>query len=157
MSLRDDLIPDVEEIRTIPADLGVYGTAVYLRTETYTGPIKDGATLSTAVETAITPTPKVAQLSVAAATFYGGGVVTDSTGQLQSAIYRVGPITPSALGRGYALSTLLPTGSTPTIRKCLRLSGPDFQSAGEVCEIIDSDATKPFRIMLTVRRAMTVV
>lgn len=157
MSLRDDLIPDVDEIRGIPADLGVYGTTVYLRTETYSGPIKDGATLSSTVETALSPTPRVDQLSVAAATFYGGGVVTDSTGALQSTVYKVGPITPNALGHGYAITTLLPTGSTPTIRKCLRLSGPDFQSAGEVCEIIDADATKPFRIMLTVRRAMTVV
>ena len=156
MSLRDDLIPDIAAIRAIPADMGVYGTRVYLRTETYTTAIKDGASLSSAGEVEILPSPRVNQVSVERAQFYGGGVQTDSNGVLQSAVYKVGPITPSANGAGYALTDLLPTGTTTSVRKLLRLSGADFQSAGEVCEIVDADATQPFRIMLTVRRAGTV-
>lgn len=152
MSLRDDLIPMVEEVRGIPADMGVYGTRVYVRTETFASAIKDGSTASSTADVEVLPSPRVDEMSVEDSLMYGGGAVTDSTGRVQSTVYSVGPITPSALGHGYAVSDLMPTTSTPSKRVSILLSGPDFQSGGEPMQIVKCDATQPFRIMLVVRR-----
>lgn len=151
MSLRDDLIPMVEEVRGIPADMGVHIASVYVRTETYAAAISDGSTPSSTSDVQILPIPHVEQLSVEDAIMYGGGVVTDSTGRVQSSVYSVGPITPLALGRGYAISDLMPTTSTPSKRVSLVLSGDGFQSGGEPMQIVRCE-TRAFRIMLTVRR-----
>ena len=141
-----------DAVRAIPEAIGTRGTSVTIRVRTYSGAVgAHGTTLVTTTDTAISPRPRVVQVSEGAPSYFGGGLFTDSTGRTLAGEYEVGPITQAYPGGGYDVADLAPAGGVSR-RVTLVLSGDEFDPAGEEFEVLRVDATRPFRTMLLVAR-----
>lgn len=138
-------------VRGIPEQFGARNTLVTIRVRTYTGPVGGAGVTSTAVDTVLSPIPRVNQVSEGRGGYFGGGILTDDQGRVLAGEYEIGPITQEFPGGGYAPTTLAPAGGV-TKRVTVLLAGDEFQSGGEEFEILRMDATRPFRTMLLVSR-----
>jgi hypothetical protein len=138
-------------VRAIPETLGVRGTKVTIRLRTYTAPVGESGATATSTDIVLSPIPKVSQVSEGQRGYFGGGVLASSTGELRVGDYEVGPITQDFPGGGYSPSDLAPAGGASK-RVTVLLEGDEFASGGEEFEVVQMDATHPFRTMLLVRR-----
>lgn len=139
-------------MRAIPEQLGTRNTLVTIRVRTYTAPVGESGVTTTTTDTVLSPVPKVSQVSEGQRGYFGGGVLASSTGELRVGDYEIGPITQDFPGGGYAPTDLAPAGGV-TKRVTVLLTGDEFSAGGEEFEIVQMDATRPFRTMLLVRRA----
>lgn len=141
-----------DAVRAIPEAIGTRGTKVTIRVRTYSGAVNaQGTTLTSTVDTVISPRPKVLQVSEGIPSYFGGGLFTDSTGRALAGEYEVGPITQLYDGGGYDVGDLAPASGVSK-RVTVVLEGDEFQPGGEEFEVIKVDATRPFRTMLLVTR-----
>lgn len=140
-----------DSVRRIPETLGTRGTAVTIRTRTYTAPVGESTATATVSDVVLDPRPRVRQVSEGQRGYFGGGVLSASTGALRVGEYEIGPITQDFPGGGYTPSDLAPTGGV-TKRITVVLEGDEFTAGGEEFEIVQMDATRPFRTMLLVAR-----
>lgn len=157
MTFRDDILPDVNDIRGIPEALGIRTITVKLRVETWDADINTAGAASTVSDLVVTPRPKVRLASEETAVYYGGGPVDPQTGVGSAAVYEIGPITPACTAGGYSVLDLLRNTTTTAARRVLVLLAGDGigDTATEdvVHEILRADATTPFRTTITVREA----
>ena len=148
---RDAFRSIADACRRIPETLGVRNTSVTIRVRTYTAPVGESGATTTTDNTLLSPNPKVRQVSEGQRGYFGGGVLASSTGALRVGEYEIGPITQEFPGGGYSPTDLAPAGGV-TKRVTVLLEGDEFTSGGEEFEIVDMDATRPFRTMLLVGR-----
>lgn len=99
-TLRDDLLPVVDEMRQIPDDLGLRRYSVFFRVRTWSGG-KPGLGDPKDVDTYIVPKPKVRQLSTKE--------VAESAGTYEAGDYMIDKITPRFVDE----VTGVPGGYTP--------------------------------------------
>lgn len=146
MTLRDDLLPLANTLRTLGDTFGVYDVDVVVRVRTYSGAVNaNGTTLSSTSSTTLSPRPKVRRISEGDGSFFGGGTLDASNGKLLADELEVGPITPDHATGGYTLAELAPAGASN--------KRVDLLIGGVAYEIFDADSSKPFRITLKVRRS----
>lgn len=125
MTLRDELLPILDEVRGIPAELGLCDVAVALRVEdSIGGAFGTAGSTVTVTDTPLVPQPRVRRIGDLPSFHAAEAALTESQ---TLALYRVGPITPRSLaGTGYDLADLLPQNSTDARRVCLALSGAEL-------------------------------
>lgn len=150
MSLRDDLLPLVDELRALPGEFGFRPmTSVVLRTRTWSG-AEPGDGTHTDANLALTTggqPAKVAQLS--------SREVQASAGRYTDADFKIGPLTPSftredATTGGYTPAELAPSSSARNVERHVILTGPG-ESASEWI-IVGETFTTSFRYSLVIRR-----
>ncbi|MFO0610793.1 MAG: hypothetical protein U0324_46960 [Polyangiales bacterium] len=153
MSLRDDLLPVLNELRGLADEFGLRTIAVTVRERVYSLPPGTvGATVTATNDTALTPAPAVRPAREHRADeAIVDGPYADATAQPRTLRYEVGPITPAHVGGGYSAAQLMP-GDSETRRVTLVLSGGQH-GEGEEYRVVRLDDSKPFRIMLVVERA----
>lgn len=162
MSLRDDLLPVIEELRQIPADLGFRTIRVWVR-----GSVRSKAALLTGgttanTDTEILPTPAVVEQDAVDPSYWGAEAAGLVQGQALSELYLIGPITPSYTGGGHDWASLRPLTTTPTDASRILLA--DRGAGGklgttpvefELISIKGRDKGRSLRWMLLVRRVRT--
>lgn len=146
MTLRDDLLPLANTLRTLGADFGVYNVDVVVRVRVYTGAVNaDGTAVSSTTSATLSPRPKVRKLSEGEGSYLGGGTLDASNGRLLADELEIGPITQDHTGGGYTLAELVPAGASS--------KRVDLLVGGVAYEVYDADDSKPFRITLKARRS----
>lgn len=148
---RDSFRAIADACRRIPETFGTRSTSVTIRVRAYTQPVGESGATVTTTDTVLDPRPRVRQVSEGQRGYFGGGVLASSTGELRVGDYEVGPITQDFPGGGYAPTDLAPAGAV-TKRVTVVLEGDEFTSGGEEFEVVQMDASRPFRTMLLVRR-----
>jgi hypothetical protein len=120
VSLRDDLLPVVNDGRQIIDDLGFRTHTVTVRTRTWAGarPGLPTPTSYTDSVLALTPAPRVRQVS--------SQEVAQSGGFLSTGDVRIDRITPQYAGGGYTPDQLDPSlgGTAANVEVVYRLTGP---------------------------------
>lgn len=150
MTLRDDLLPQIEALRGIPGQLGFRPyTSVVLRTRTWSGAEPGDGTHSDASLslTAGGQPAKVRQISARE--------VQASGGRYTDADFIVGPLTPehTAPGggsAGYTPAQLAPGSSARNVERHVVLTGPG-ETASEWL-IVGDQKDRALRYTLTIRR-----
>lgn len=147
MAFRDDLLPEVDDIRAIPGEFGLRRYRVWVVTTTFTGsrPGMPGAQETrTEVELLVNGQPpkvrNVRSRDVIA------GIAEASTIELE-----IGPVTPEFAGGGHYTSDLVlstPQGVTSTVTYLVK--GPGMPPSGLVCKRVFDNVDKPFRYMIHV-------
>lgn len=141
-----------DRVRAIPETLGQRPTTVTIRVRTYSGALgAQGTTLVSTTDTVLSPRPKVREVSGGSPSFFGGGTLALHNGELEAAVYEIGPITQAFPGGGYTQSDVVPAGAY-TKRVTVVLEGDEFTAGGEEFTIDQSDFTRPHRGMLRVIR-----
>ncbi len=128
-TLRDSLLPVIDEIRRIPGPdgVGVRTSRVYRVVRTWSGgSVRLGT--STDSTTEIVPRPKVRE-------------------EMSGNELTVGPITAAHVGGGYAQSDLVPT-LTAAQEVFWQVVG---ENGTRTLELVDIDTSKPFRFTLRLR------
>ncbi len=139
MTLRDDLLPTVETVRQIPADLGFRSIRVWVRSQTRTAAFGLAGTV-TNTDTEITPRPRVAR-DPELEGFYGAALGPLADGRSMRRVFRVGPITPDHAAGGRSIAELLGVTATDSARPLLMLADDD--ATGEL-----GTTPVPFKIEL---------
>lgn len=93
MSLRDDLLPVVDQLRQLPDDFGLRRYSVTLRRRVWSGGAP-GLGTATVTDVVLSPRPRVRQLN--------SKEVAASGGTYEEGDYRIDRVTPSYTGGGYA-------------------------------------------------------
>lgn len=149
MSLRDDLLPLLDDSRALLAELEVGPnrlTDVSLRTKTWSG----GAPgLGTEVVTTTPLTLDAVGHRVKVSIISSHDVIS-SGGKYQDGDYRIGPFTPAYAGGGRDPGYFEPPADGAPRDVHVILNGPGLDSV--ICKIIDTSTDKTFRYMFTVRR-----
>lgn len=158
MSLRDDLLDDVLDIRGIREEFGLCTITVALRTETWPADIlTSGATSSTNGDTTLVPQPKVRKAGEEVAMFYGLGPADPVSGRASADIYLVDFITPSCTAGGYSVIQLLRSTTPTAAKRCLWVLTGDGIGATATTPVlftmVNVDASKPFHTTVTLRQA----
>lgn len=139
-------------VRRIPEQLGQRTTSVTIRVRTYSAAVgAQGTTVVSTADTVLDPRPKVTQVTDGQPSYFGGGTVSLSNGNLVAAVYEIGPITQEFPGGGYAQDDVAPAGAY-TRRVTVLLEGTEFSAGGEEFEVDAADFTRPQRGMLRVVR-----
>lgn len=150
MSLRDDLLPLVDELRALPGELGFRPfTSVVLRTRTWSGEEPGDGTptdVNLALETG-GQVVKVAQLT--------SREVQASAGRYTQADFKVGPLTPQHTREdtttgGYTPTQLAPSTTARNVERHIILTGPG--EPGSEWIIVGETFTGSFRYSLIIRR-----
>lgn len=150
MTLRDDLLPQIEALRGIPGALGFRPyTSVVLRTRTWSG-AEPGDGTHTDENLSLTAggqPAKVRQISARE--------VQASGGRYTDADFIVGPLTPrhTAPGggsAGYTAAQLAPGSSARNVERHVVLTGPGESSSEWL--IVGDQKDRALRYMLTIRR-----
>lgn len=145
MTLRDDLLPQIEALRGIPGQLGFRPyTSVVLRTRTWSGaePGDGTHTDSNLALTAGGQPAKVRQISARE--------VQASGGRYTDADFIVGPLTPAFSGGGYTPAQLAPGSTLRAVERHVVLTGPG-ETASEWL-IVGDQKDRALRYTLTIRR-----
>lgn len=141
-----------DSVRRIPEQLGQRPTSVTIRVRTYSAAVgAQGTTLVSTTDTALDPRPKVVEVSDGQPSYFGGGTISLSSGNLVAGVYEIGPITQEYPGGGYAQDEVAPP-SAYTKRVTVLLDGPEFSTGGEEFDVDAADFTRPQRGMLRVVR-----
>lgn len=154
MSLRDDLLPMLEQIRAIPEDLGMRTIRVWVRSQSRTAAFGLAGT-TTDTDTEITPRPKCVR-NADKEGFYGASMAPRADGKGIRRVYEIGPITPDHATGGKKVSELFGVGATDAARPLVMMADQD--NAGDlgvtrVAFKILSVIVKNFRLMVTVIEA----
>ncbi len=150
MSFVSDVLPDIDEIRAIPGDLGLRPFTITVRTRSWSGTrVGDGtSTDADAILLVHGQAPKCRRVAYKETAAAGG--------KYQEGDYRVGPMTPDFPGGGVAFSTLAPTSQAST-EIYYRLVGPDTPALGTWCSAVGEEGDHPLHRYLVVRPLGTVL
>lgn len=144
MSLKDDLLPLIDQLRAIPGSLGFRPYQVWVRTTTYAGVRATSA--ATVTETRLLvggQNPKVREVR--------RKDVAAGTSEFVSAEYEIGPLTPEFPGGGVSQSTLDPEKTSAAGTVLFVLKGPGLPTTGLLCQRVDDSLDRPLRAMIRVR------
>ncbi len=145
MSLKDELLPVIDDLRGIAGELGFRPYEVYVRVETHAGP-RPGYGPKTVTDTRLLvggQNPKVREIR--------SKDVVAGTAEATDAVYEIGPVTPQFPGGGIASETLNPPkSSTPTTIYYV-LKGPGMPATGLLCQRTEDDVDRPLRAVVRVR------
>lgn len=157
MTLQEELLLDIDEIRTIPADEGLHQYSVTMRITTWTGDssgIGLGRGTSSTEEFPITVAngapPRVRRVSYRETIAAGG--------QYQTGDFRIGPLTPPYGAGGVSFAQMAPTGpdaNSPNgfdarTHYHIVLKGPDLPAEGMLCSPVHEEADRNFSRYLVV-------
>ncbi len=143
MSLRDELLPLIDELKGIAGELGFRRYQVWVRTTTSAGP-RSGIGAKSSSDTRLLvggQDPKVREMK--RKDLVSGSPYIDAE-------YEIGPLTPEFAGGGVAASTIDPprVGSTEVY---FLLKGPGLPTEGQLCKKLSQHFDRPLRIVLRVR------
>lgn len=145
MSLKDDLLPLIDDLRSIPGELGFRPYSVTIRITTWSGQ-RVGEGTSTITETRLLvggQNPKVREVRNK----------DDVVGNVDysNTLWEIGPITPAFPGGGYDLGVLNPKndGTSKTTQYILR--GPRLPPNGLICQRTEDDVDRPLRATIRVK------
>ncbi len=145
MSLRDDLLPVINEVRAIPGLLGFRPYTVAIEVITWSGSERGEGTKTTTT-TPITEAggqpPRVRWLDNEEIALGGYDKPT----------VEVGPITPDFSDGGTSLATLKARAAEPNSEVYYVLTGPDFPSGARFVLVADT-SDRPLRYMVKLQRA----
>jgi len=152
VSLRDDLLSDVDDIRGIPGELGVrlFSVSVLVRTWTGARPNAPGSTKTdvvTPIKTGLGAQDVKVRNLTSRDVIASGGAYNDQD-------LEIGPITPPFPGvdEGNAISEW-ETSTTTTAREVFYLvEGPGTRVGGDLYYKINTKTDRAFRYVLTLRR-----
>jgi hypothetical protein len=140
-SFRDDLLDVVEDIRSIPGELGLRQFQVWVRTAEWAGSrVGDGAETITDVRLLVGgQDPKVRQVQ--------SKDMVAGLGELNALQFDIGPLTP-----GYTNLDVIdpPRTSRPSTTQYL-VMGPGLPSEGLLCTRVKDNTDMSFRYMVSVR------
>ncbi len=146
-SFRDDLLPIIDSIRSIPEDFGIRLWTCTIRINAWDGGrLGVGNRLSTDVPLVLGNgrRPKIRELTTAEV-IASGGVITAGT-------YEIGPLTPG-IGGGALLTYFDPSYTDVSAKELLFLiAGEGLPTGGIVCKRVNADILKPFSPKLRVER-----
>lgn len=145
MSFRDDLMPLLDDVRSIPGELGLRPFRLFVRTKTWTGE-RPGLGLSTTTEVEVLTgghPPKVRELE--------HRDIISGAPHLKRVEYRVGPIQPDYPLGGHTTEELDPEQSTTPTEVLYRLTGPGLPADGLLCEKVSDDFVANLHRELTLR------
>lgn len=143
---RDDLLPDVDDIRGIRGEMGLTRFRVFVQTQAWTGGRPGVGKLTATVEKEMLVggyPPKVRQI-------LGKDVVAGQQ-EWKNQHLQIGPVTPEFYDNGGVSpgqeDPQLVAGQTIVYR----ITGPNLPPNGGLYARVVSDESKPFRYMITVR------
>lgn len=151
MSLREDLLPTVDDLRGIADDLGLRRYRFFVRTKTWSG-ASAGLGTVTNVDVEILPRPKVGHAKLESK---GPHEVADAAGSYRDGEYLVSNLTPAyydvhnvQLG-GYTPGQLKPRPATARNEIVYVLSGDD----GDIeCTLAEDYFDRPFRYQMRLKQ-----
>lgn len=151
LTLRDALLPAIDAIRGIPAQLGLRLYTVAITARTWTG-ARPGIGTSSDVTTGIKIDLGIYQTKVTQITerdiIASGGLYNDQD-------LRVGPITPPFAGStadNSAISVFDPPVGAAPVELFFLITGPNMPAGGAYFKRIGVDVSKSFRYMFTIRK-----
>lgn len=130
-----------QRLTTVALEVTVYDKAINM----------DGASVVSTTTTTLTPSPKVELLGPGDPSWFGGGLDSAQGGDLTAKRVRVGPITKAFPGGGYDPATLAVAASATT-RVVWRLTGPGYESGGELYDLVAFDRDGPQSTHLILQR-----
>lgn len=148
-TLRDSLLPALDNARTLVANLGLRQHGLTIRVRTWAnGRIGDpfpgvADTDYTDEDLEIAPNPKVRAVT--------GQEIASSGGLYATGDLLVGPFTPAYSGGGYTMEQLAPEPAAQGVEVIYALTGPE---AGEYVRV-DRNGERPMRYELVLRRRFT--
>lgn len=144
MSLKDDLLPLIDNLRGIPGELGFRPFEVWVRKTTYSGP-RVGIGASTVVETKLLvggKNPKVRQITKK-------DVVAGSQ-EYAATHYEIGPLTPAFPGGGVDHDVTNPEKTATPTTVMFVLKGPGLPAEGVLCQRTRDNSDRPLRSVIYV-------
>ncbi len=145
-TFRDDLLPDIDDLRGIAGELGMHRFQVWVRVQVWTG-ARPGEGIVTTTLTRLRvggQDPKVVQVRSKDA--------MAGTAELDVAIWKVGPLTPSwASGAGITPEMLDPAKATTGSTIQYILKGPGLPESGLLCKRTNDELDKPLRYTVTIQ------
>jgi hypothetical protein len=147
MSLKDDLLPIVDDARGIAGELGFRPYQVWVRKAEYTGA---HTSLSVGTRT-VTETrllvggqdPKVREVT--------RKDLVAGTAELVDAEYEIGPLTPEFAGGGVSENTINPDKTSSRIEVTFLLKGPGMPTEGLLCKRVGDHVARPLRYVIRVK------
>lgn len=144
-TLRDDLLPVIDELRQLPNEFGIRRYTVTLRTRTWSGGAVGRGT-ATAVDAVLFPVPRVQVITTAE--------IAASGGTYREGDFRVTAITPSYGTGGYSPTALNLRPSATNKDVTVILTGDE----GTIeCGVVEFHFDRPFRYTMVVREKRTLV
>lgn len=128
MTLRDELLPEVAAIRSLPESLGLRRVRVALRAQLSTAALNTGGVV-VEEDAAINPRPRVA-VPREQPGWSGGAIGPAYDGRAARRRYTIGPLTREHAAGGLRVLDLFPVESTPQTRPLVVLS--DDSDDGEL-------------------------
>jgi len=128
MTLRDELLPEVAAIRSLPESLGLRRVRVALRAQLSTAALNTGGVV-VEEDAAINPRPRVA-VPREQPGWSGGAIGPAYDGRAARRRYTIGPLTREHAAGGLRMLDLFPVESTPQTRPLVVLS--DDSDDGEL-------------------------
>lgn len=120
MTLRDELLPEVAAIRSLPESLGLRRVRVALRAQLSTAALNTGGVV-VEEDAAINPRPRVA-VPREQPGWSGGAIGPAYDGRAARRRYTIGPLTREHAAGGLRVLDLFPVESTPQTRPLVVLS-----------------------------------
>lgn len=145
MSIVSDLLPTLDNARSLLDEVGLRPLAVARRVATWTGArpaLGDRTVTITPITVANGKRPKVRQLD--------DRELVASGGILGTARYAVGPLTPDYGAGGTKAADIQPEpGADPSEVQFL-LYGPGQPASGMLCKLVSVDFSSPFRVSFVI-------
>lgn len=145
MSLKNDLLPIVDDLRSIAGELGFRPYQVWVRKTEYAGS-RVGLGARTITETRLLvggQDPKVKEVS--------RKDMVAGTQELVDAEYEIGPLTPSFAGGGVSENTINPEKSATPTEVSFLLKGPGMPDEGLLCKRVGDHVARPLRYVIRVK------
>ena len=146
MSLRDDLLPVLDEVRAIPGELGLRPFEVWMRVTTWDGG-RVGVGTKTTTDTQFLvggQNPKCHVLT--------SKDVVASGGLYSEADVRVGPLTPQFPGGGSDTTAFDPPVTGAATQVAFRILGPGITAGGDWYRKIGQNDVAPLRYEIILRK-----
>jgi hypothetical protein len=141
-SLRDELLPVVDEARAIAGELGFRPYQVWLRTVKYSG-TRVGEGTATVTEKRLLVGGKDPKVQIRKS-----ADVVAGTPEFQEITYDVGPLTPQFAGGGTDINDIGPDNTGVPTEVFFVLKGPGLPSAGLLCRRFGDQVDRPLRYMI---------
>lgn len=145
MSLKDDLLPLVDEYRGIAGELGFRPYQVWVRKTSYAGP-RAGLGARTVTDTRLLvggQDPKVRIVR--------NKDVASGTSEFQATEFEIGPLTPEFAGGGVPEDVVYPERSSTPTTVLFLLKGPGLPDEGLFCQRISAHVDHSLHAMLRVQ------
>ncbi len=145
MALRDDLLPDMDDYRSIAGELGFRRYEVWVRRTVSQGD-RPGVGSKSYIETRLTVgngrNPKVRVLR--------SKDLISGKPSAKMTEYEIGPLTPAFNGGGVSSETIDPTSDSAQMVHYI-IKGPGLPDEGQLCQRYDDQQDRPLRVMIRVR------